>query len=180
MTSTIKKKILLLLFSGLEFSYSYTPNRQWRVLKNLSRKWKEINKKELTKEIANLYKSKMIGRKENSDGSITIVLTEKGKLNTLNYYFESMKIKKENWDGKWRIVSFDIPEKKRRGRDALRKKIKELGFCELQESLWVYPYECKNEIDFIIEYFNLRKYVRFAILNYIDNELHLKEIFKLI
>lgn len=180
MASTIKKKILLLLFSGLEFGYSYTPNRQWRVLKNLSRKWKEINKKEFTKEIANLYKSKMIGRKENPDGSITIVLTEKGKLNTLNYYFENMEIKKEDWDGKWRMVSFDIPEKKRKGRDTLRKKIKELGFYELQKSLWVYPYECKNEIDFIIEYFNLRKYVRFAILSYIDNELHLKEIFKLI
>lgn len=179
MTSATKQKILLLLFKGIAFGYSYTPSRQWRVLKSLSYEWKKIDRKELIKEISGLYKSKMVDRKENPDGSITIILTDKGKLNILSYHFESMKLKMGDWDKKWRIVSFDIPEKKRRGRDALREKIKELGFYELQKSLWIYPYECKNEIDFIIEYFGLRKYVRFAILDFIDNELHLKEIFKL-
>jgi len=91
-----------------------------------------------------------------------------------------MKIKRENWDGKWRIVVFDIPEKIKRGRDALREKLKELGFYELQKSVFVFPYKCQNEIEFVIEFFNLRKYVRFGTLDSIDNNLHLKKIFKLI
>jgi len=54
-----------------------------------------------------------------------------------------------------------------------------LGFYELQKSVWIFPYECKNEIDFIVEFFGLRKYVRFGILESINNELHLKKIFNL-
>lgn len=88
-------------------------------------------------------------------------------------------MKEKNGDGKWRLVVFDIPEKIREGRRALREKIRELGFHELQKSVWIFPYECKNEIDFIVEFFNLRKYVRFGILESIDNELHLKKIFNL-
>jgi DNA-binding transcriptional regulator PaaX len=76
-------------------------------------------------------------------------------------------------------VVFDIPEKLKRGRDALREKLKELGFYELQKSVFVFPYECRDEIEFIIEIFELRKYVRFGVLEEIDNELHLKKIFEL-
>jgi len=177
--SPTRQKILLLLFGGLSFGYSFTPGKQWRVLKEVSREWKKINEKELKQELRQLYRSKIIKRKENSDGSRTITLTEKGRLKILTYHFEKMKIKRENWDGKWRVVAFDIPEKLKSGRNALRKKIKELGFYELQKSVWVFPYECKDEIDFIIEFFDLRKYVRFGILESIDNELHLKNIFKL-
>jgi len=174
-----QKKIIILLFRGLEFGYAYTPQRQWRALKGLARDWRKINQEELRKEIRNLYRSKAIKRQENEDGSITITLTEKGKLRALNYHLDKIKIEDNDWDGKWRIVAFDIPEKLKGGRDALREKIKKIGFYELQKSVWVFPYNCKNEIDFIIEFFNMRKYVRFGTLDFIDNELHLKKIFKL-
>jgi len=174
-----KQKILLLLFGGLAFGYSITPTRQWKVLKEISTAWKKIDKKELNKEIRNLYNSKSIKKKENSDGSYTIILTEKGRLKALTYYFEKMNIEAKNWDGKWRLVIFDIPEKLKCGRDALRRKIKDLGFYEFQKSVWIYPYKCKDEIDFIIEFFGLRKYVRFGVLESVDNEIHLKKIFHL-
>lgn len=177
--SSTTKKILLLLLGGMAFGYSFTPQRQWKVLKEVAQSWKEIDRKKLRQEIKNLYRSKMIEKRENPNNSYTIVLTEKGKLKALTYHFEEMKIKGEKWDGKWRLVVFDVPEKKRGGRDALRDKIKELGFYELQKSVFVFPYKCKDEIDFIIEFFNLRKYVRFGVLESIDNELHLKKIFNL-
>ncbi len=178
--SPTKQKILLLLLSGLAFGYSYTPQRQWRILKQTSREWKKINEKKLRDEIRQLYQSKLISKKENQDGSLSLLLTDKGKLRALTYHFENMKINKNNWDGKWRIVVFDIPEKIKKGRDALRKKLKELGFYELQKSVFIFPFQCQNEIEFIIEFFNLRKYVRVGILENIDNELHLKKIFELI
>ncbi len=173
------QKILLLLLTGVAMSLSYTPQRYWRTIKIAGKEWRNINKKELQKEIKKLYQSKLIKRKENPDGSITMTLTDKGKLKTLTYRFEEMKIDRKNWDSKWRLLIFDIPEKIRRGRNALREKIKELGFYELQKSVFVFPYDCKNEIDFIIEFFNIRKYVHFGILETIDNEKHLKEIFNL-
>lgn len=179
MSSATNKKILLLLFKGLEFGYSYTFRNQWKVLDSLSKEWEKIDERELKNKINQLYRSRAIKRKENPDGSVSIFLTEKGKVKALNYVFEDIKIKKSKWDGMWRIVTFDIPEKKRAGRDALREKIKQAGFYELQKSVWICPYDCKNEVDFIVEFFDLRKYVRFCILSFIDNELHLKKIFKL-
>jgi len=178
--SAIKEKILLLLFADIALGFTYSPYQQWKILKGVANQWKRIDQKKLREEIKKLYQSKLVEIKENSDKSYTLVLTKKGKLKALTFNFQKMKIKKQKWDGKWRLVIFDIPEKLRRARDALREKLKELNFYELQKSAFVFPYECQNEIEFIVEFFNLKPYVRFAILESIDNELHLKKIFKLI
>ena len=175
----IQKKILLLLLGGIAFGYSYTPQKQWKVIKEVSKQWKKIDKEKLHKEFKNFYRSKLVKRKKNKDGSYTIILTEKGKVKALTYSIQNMKIENKEWDGKWRIVIFDIPEKIRKGRDALRKKIRELGFYELQKSVFVFPYNCKDEIDFIIEFFGLRKYVRYGVLDSIDNNFELEKIFSL-
>jgi len=178
--NTIREKILLLLQAGVSLGFSYSPQCQYKIVKAVGQEWREIEEKALKQEIRNLYKSHLIEGKENPDGSFTYVLTDRGKLKILNYRFQNMKIKRDNWDEKWRVVIFDIPEKLKKARDALRWKLKELGFHELQKSVFVFPYECKNEIDFIIEFFNLRKYVRYGILEFIDNDLHLRRILKLI
>ncbi len=173
------QKILLLLLTGVTMSICYTPRQYWRTVKIAGKEWKNINKKELQYEIRKLYQSKIVKKKKNPDGSTTMILTDKGKLKALTYKFEEIRVDKKNWDGKWRLVIFDVPEKIRWGRSALRKKIKELGFYELQKSALIFPYACEDEINFIIEFFNMRKYVRICILEAIDNEKHLMEIFSL-
>jgi DNA-binding transcriptional regulator PaaX len=178
--SVVKEKILLLLLAGLAFGFTYLPHKQWQIIKEVAREWKKIDEKALKEEIKKLYRSKLVERRKNPDGSFTFILTEKGKLKALTYHFQKIKIKRENWDGKWRIVIFDIPERIKRARDALRDKLKELGFYELQKSVFIFPFKCEDEIEFVIEFFNLRKYVRIGILESIDNELHLKKFFGLI
>lgn len=175
----VKQKILISLMAGVALGFTYSPNRQYRILKALGREWKKIDQEKLKREIRGLYKSHLIQVRENPDGSFTYVLTDKGKIKILTYHFQNMKIKNSNWDRKWRVVIFDIPEKLKIARDALRRKLKDLGFYEFQKSVFIFPYECKDEIDFVIEFFNLRKYVRYGVIEFIDNDLHLKEIFKL-
>jgi len=177
--SPIKQKVLLILFSGLAFGFSYTPREQFKIIKGFQKEWKKISQEKLKMEIQKLYRSKLVKLKKNPDGSFTMILTDKGKLKALKFHF-AMKIQKSRWGGKWWFVIFDIPEKIKKLRDALRWKLKELGFYELQKSVFIFPYECKDEIEFIIEFFNLRKFVRYGVLESIDNELHLKKIFKLI
>ncbi|OGZ78295.1 MAG: hypothetical protein A2528_02760 [Candidatus Staskawiczbacteria bacterium RIFOXYD2_FULL_37_9] len=179
MEQSIKEKIMLLLSAGVALGFVYSPHQYRRVLHVTGKEWRRINKEELRKEIKSCYRSKLIKEKENADGTMTYVLTEKGKMRVLTYDFYKMKIEQKVWDGKWRAVIFDIPEKFRWGRDALRKKLKELGFCEFQKSVFVFPYDCKDEIDFIIEFFNIRKYVRYGVFDYVDNAVHLKEFFNL-
>ena len=74
---------------------------------------------------------------------------------------------------------FDIPEILKKVRDTFRYQLKKLGFIELQRSVFILPFECKNEIEYIIEFYNIRKHVRFIEANQIDNELHLKHKFQL-
>lgn len=175
----IKQKILLLLGAGLTLGLTHSPARQYKILKAVGKEWQRIDKENLKEEIRNLYRTKLIREKENPDGTLTYVLTDKGKFKALTYKFREMKITEKEWDGKWRVVIFDIPEKLKSGRNALREKLKNLGFCELQKSVFVFPYECRNEIDFIVEFFNLRKYARYGVLDFIDNNIHLKQIFNL-
>ena len=177
--SNLGEKILLLLLGGVAFGCSLTPRRQRYVVRTVIKEWKKLSQKKISNEVKYLYRSKLIKRVENKDGTAAILLTDRGKLRALTYYFRNMKIEEKNWDGKWRLVSFDIPEKLRWGRDALRRKIKELGFYELQKSVFIFPYECKDEIYFIIEFFGLRKYVRYGVLESIDNDLSIKKVFDL-
>lgn len=175
-----QKKILLLLLGGLVLGLSANPKMSFGILKSIQKEWKEIDKEMLKKAIKSLYQSKLIKEKENADGTITLVLTDKGKERALTYNLDNIEIKKPNqWDKKWRVVLFDIPEKIKKAREAMRRHLKNLGFYEFQKSVFVHPYDCKDEIDYLIEFYDLRRFVRFIIADSLDNELHLKNYFKL-
>ena len=174
-----KEKILLLLLGGVALSLCYTPYQQSKVLRGISREWKKIDPKELREGISYLYKLGFVGKEEEKKNMFRIFPTEKGRLRLLGIKLNNIKNKKEKWDGKWRMVAFDIPEKYKIGRDALRRKLKKVGFCEMQKSVLVTPYNCKEEIAELVKFFELDKYVRFGVLDYVDNENYFKKIFKL-
>lgn len=46
----------------------------------------------------------------------------------------------QEWDGKWRALVFDIPEKRKRERKLLRYELYMTGFRRLQKSVWISPY----------------------------------------
>lgn len=58
---------------------------------------------------------------------------------------KKMKIGEGEWDKKWRLVIFDIPEKHRKARNLIRFKLKEWGFKRLQDSVWSTKVNCTNE-----------------------------------
>ena len=102
------------------------------------------------------------------------------KNRVLKYKLDDIKIKNTNkWDGLWRIVIFDIPERQKRARDALSLKLKEIGMLPIQKSVFASPYECKNEIDFISEIFSVKPYVRYILAKEIDIALDLKRKFRI-
>lgn len=177
----ITKKVLLLLGGGLALGLAQTPKQYFRVIKGIRGEWQKINRSKLNQSIRALYNSKLVSIKENTDSSTTMVINDAGKKKALTYEIDEIKINKpKHWDGLWRIVVFDIPEKNKRAREALRQKLRELEFYQLQKSIFVLPYECKNEVDFIIEVFQIRPHVRYIVAKSLDNELHLKKIFDLI
>jgi DNA-binding transcriptional regulator PaaX len=174
----MSKKILILLISGASLALTNRPDAYFRVVRQMVKEWKKINERNLRIAIKNLYRSKMVDYKENSDGTVNLILTEGGKSKILKYNLDKIEIKKPvQWDKLWRLVVFDIPENKNLRRKALAAKLKELGFYPMQKSVFIHPYECKNEIDFITEMFELTPYVRFLRVKDVDIELDLKERF---
>lgn len=176
-----QQKVLLLLLTGVGLSLARTPRQYFRVIKGTKHEWQKINHQVLNNTIKSLYKSKLIRERENPDGSLTMVLTDKGKKKAITFNIDNMEIKKPKaWDKKWRMVMFDIPEKHKPARETLRETLKKLGFYEYQKSVLVHPYECQSEIDFVVEYFEIRPWVRIITVTELDNELHLKKIFELV
>ncbi|MEK7069956.1 MAG: CRISPR-associated endonuclease Cas2 [Patescibacteria group bacterium] len=173
--SETKEKIILLLASGVILGFSRSPRNYFKVLKSVAKEWKEINRNKLVRIVREFYNDRIVDYKENKDGSVKIVLTKEGQNKALRFKLDEMEIKKPaKWDGEWRIVIFDIPEKFKKAREALRMKLKELGFLELQKSVFVLPYECEDEINFIMEVFLIRSFVRFVRAKSFTNEEQLK------
>lgn len=177
---SMSKKILLLLIGGTSLSLTRRPDQYFKIVRNIVKEWKKINERNLKLAIKNLYESKMIDYKENGDGTVSVVLTDNGRKKILKYDLDKIQIKKPiKWDMMWRMVIFDIPENERRGRIALAEKLKELGFYPMQKSVFIYPYECKDEIDFVTEIFDLSPYVRFLRVKNTDIDLDLRNRFHL-
>lgn len=175
------QKALILLLGGIGLAFSSNPLRYGRILKSVNRSWKNIDRQELKRAIRRLYESRLIGYREHDDGSTEIVLTREGHDIALRYKLDEMTISKpERWDEKWRVILFDIPEEQKVLRNSLREQLQKLGCFQFQKSVFVHPYECRNEIDFIIELFGARRYVRFIEAATIDNALHLKKWFHLL
>lgn len=176
----VMKKVLLLIEGGLLLGLTRRPDQYFRIIKKITKEWRNINEKALRAAIKKLYRSKLIALKETKDGTVSMVLTDNGKKKIVQFNLDKMEIKKpKQWDHLWRQVVFDIPEKEKQGRFALVAKLKELGFYHLQKSVFIHPYECKSEIDFIVEIFKLSPYVRLFTIKETDIELDLRNRFKL-
>jgi DNA-binding transcriptional regulator PaaX len=174
------EQILLHLYECTDASFSYRAKKMfWIDDLFLSSNW-NYKKKVFQNSFNNLKRSKFIALKKQYDGSIIVSLTEKGKLRALNARFRRLGNKNELWDKKWRMIAFDIPNTHRKGRDAIRYRLQSAGFYELQESMFVYPYNCEKEIRDLISLFNLEKYVRLALIDYIDGQENIKKRFELV
>ncbi|PJE59635.1 MAG: hypothetical protein COU85_02630 [Candidatus Portnoybacteria bacterium CG10_big_fil_rev_8_21_14_0_10_44_7] len=107
-------------------------------------------------------------------------LTKKGRQQVLKILFENYKIQpQQKWDGLWRVVIFDIPNEKTAFRDMLRQRLDRMGFFQLQKSVFISPYQCKNEIDILCEVYNLWDFINYLEVLYIDNEGDLRSFFGL-
>lgn len=85
----------------------------------------------------------------------------------------------KKWDGKWRVLIFDIPEKTRGRRDFLRRRLKELGFKQLQQSVWITPWPLPESFTWLLKEVKIEKYMRALVVESVNREDELKELFDL-
>jgi len=107
-----------------------------------------------------------------ADGSTQVKLTEKGRMRYLRFKLSDLfdQFSKKQWDGKWRIIVFDVPEKQRKQRDSFRNLLNALRFYELQESVYLAPYPCEIEMEYLREYHQLGKKVQILVTSGLEDD----------
>ena len=86
---------------------------------------------------------------------------------------------KKRWDKRYRIVMFDISQKRKPDRDRVRMFIRECGFLRLQDSVWVFPYDCEELITLLKADMRIGKDVLYAVVESIENDGWIKKHFNL-
>ena len=130
--------------------------------------------------VNNLHRRGMIDFRQDGENRY-IVLTEKGEkilaeYEVRDYLFTGSKTR---WDGKWRVVIFDIHEKDRALRNMLRDSLTNIGFEKVQNSVWVFPYDCEDFIFLLKTNFELGKNVLYLVVDRLENDKWLREGFGL-
>lgn len=116
---------------------------------------------------------------EKRNGQSFLRLTGRGELELLKYKLREKIMEKKKWDGKWRLVIFDVKEFKRGVRDVIRKNIISFGFVRLQDSVWVYPYDCEDVIILLKAHCRIGKEVLYLIVEKIENDAWIKRKFSI-
>lgn len=107
-----------------------------------------------------------------------IALTQKGEKRLAEIKRTQYELPKPNrWDGRWRVVSFDIKEKRKELRALLRDTLRAVGFVHLHHSVWVYPHDCEDFLSLLKADYHLGVEVLYIIAEYIENDSWLRRHF---
>ena len=121
-------------------------------------------------------------RRVRKEGSLFLELTNAGRQHLfVEEARESSPAskKRKRWDGRYRLVMFDIPEKRKSTRDRLRLLMNEFGFMRLQNSVWVSPYDCEELIALVKAELRIGSAILYALVDQIEGERRIKDHFGL-
>lgn len=83
------------------------------------------------------------------------------------------------WDKKWRVLIFDIPERRRKTRAQIRATLTTLGFVRLQDSVWVFPYDCEDLVTLLKADLKIGKDLLYLIVDKLEYDAPLRAKFAL-
>ena len=108
------------------------------------------------------------------------MMTKEGQNIWEKWQREDFKLKRpKKWDRKWRIIIFDIPERKKIIRNKVREILYQAGFERLQDSVWVYPYDCEDVIGLLNTEYGIDSDLLYIIADQIENDKYLRMDFDL-
>jgi phenylacetic acid degradation operon negative regulatory protein len=170
-TSVIVDKLLVLLATTSAAGLSIVaPNSVKALEKPLERFIKNKDRRQEAKRIARYLKQqKLIEVTENDDGTFLVTLSDKGVMRSTKVRFEQLEIPQKQWDKKWRVVTFDIPEQHKTTRDYISRHLRLVGFKQLQKSVFIYPYPVDEFIALLVEMLpEVSPYLTYMLVEEID------------
>ncbi len=82
------------------------------------------------------------------------------------YHFEE----EHKWDGKWRLIIYNIPEKQRKKRDAFRCKLTSVGFGAIGNSIYIYPHDFSSKVYELAEHLKIEKFIDIFEAEYVEKD----------
>lgn len=170
---TTKQFLLYLVDGFISISEPFDRHGMYRKSIDDYYSWREIDKKRFRDNLNRLKKEGFIKiYLKGKQGQIE--LTDKGKDRVRLFLVKDFEfVYPAKWDGKWRLIIFDVPNKRRGARDILRFRLKSMGCFQLQESVFVFPFDCKGVIDYIKDLYEIKPYVQYIIAETIETEIDL-------
>lgn len=133
------------------------------------------------KEIINLTRARLVkaGYLSYNDRGL-LKLTPKGEAKLRQLDLHDFRLKKpKRWDGKWRILIFDISERRKYLREKVRRTLAVIGFIRLQDSVWVYPYPCDDLVTLLKADFSIGRELLYLIVDSIEHDSAIRKHFGL-
>lgn len=139
--------------------------------------WKRFNIPYLKRTLTRLERQKLVTIRNDEKYQI-VEITDAGKRRILKYALDELVIDKPKfWDGKWRMVSYDIPSNLKRLRQIFREYLSTWNFYPLHESVFLHAYPCIKQVVFLREYLGIGEYVRIFLVSQIENDTPFREFF---
>lgn len=112
-------------------------------------------------------------------GSNGLSLTPLGEKHLRMLSLKTFSKKPTKWDKRWRVLIFDIRESRRKLRDEIRRTLIGNGFVRLQQSVWVYPYDCEDWVGLWKAELQVGKELLYLIVDSVENDSMLRRKFNL-
>ena len=155
------------------------PNLLVALDKPLQKYWKHLDKRARERELRRVITYMKSRKLITANYEHGLQITDKGRARLEKTEIHKIKIKRpSHWDKKWRMVFYDIPEDHKIARNALVQKLRMLSFYQLQKSVWVHPFPCRESIEKICSYYEIDSYVSYIETGFIDNQRELKRKFR--
>ncbi|TSC73335.1 MAG: phenylacetic acid degradation operon negative regulatory protein [Parcubacteria group bacterium Gr01-1014_70] len=135
--------------------------------------------KSFSSTVSRLHKEGYVEKVQSPGSKKIFRLTEKGRIRQQQAlrHIALQASKNKEWDGKWRMVVFDIPEQRKRYRDSLRAQLHYFGFLQLQKSVWVTPFHIDEELLEAVRNARMERFLHFAVVEEWHNDRSLRRMF---
>jgi len=172
------KRVLLYIGAGTSIAASLLSPRfgttmAKEILREMNKEntnWKLFNTSYLKQTLRRLEKQNVIEVKV-INGQEAFCITRQGKSKLLNFTLDDLKISKpKKWDGKWRVILYDIEVGRKHEQEAMRRMVKKLGFYQVQKSVYIIPYPCFDEIEYLRSYFGIRAEIKYWLVEQIEDD----------
>ena len=176
----VRDAVLLSLYGGAVVAVAVMFPNASRLLKYLDPlvPTKRDPESRLRESLQRLVKRGLV-RKVGVGSAARYVLTKSGEREASIRSLIHAAHQKQKWDGKWRVIIFDVWERRRAVRDKLRSLLIETGFVRLQDSVWVFPYPCEELVTYIRIELKLGTGLLYILADGIEGEEKLRKHFSL-